>query len=101
MPTPMEIATELYYALRPGAIDAYNRHFLVRTPADLQPEMDALLAPDAPKLMLSDNQPVPLKDEAAAPIVGWIGVCRATSQYSGYIEIAGDGGVAFTPPPNP
>jgi len=84
----MQAATEMYYALRPGAIDEYNKYFLARTPANLQPAMDGLLAPDLPKIMVSDGQIVPLKDEAGVPLPGWKGTARAVDQYSGYIEVS-------------
>jgi hypothetical protein len=88
MTTTYEQALALYYSLRPEAIAAYDRFILSRTPPALQPDMFAVLAPNLPKLMLSDTQIVPLKDEAGVDLPGWKGTCRATSQYSGYIEVA-------------
>jgi hypothetical protein len=88
MATPYEQALELYYQLRPAAIEAYNRHFLIRTPAHLQADMDAVLAPNLPKLMISDTQQVVVKDTAGNDVPGSPGTARATTQYTGYIELA-------------
>jgi len=87
MASTYQQALEIYYNLRPGAITAYNNHILLRTPAYLQADMDVILAPNQPKLMISDTQQVPLKDEQAVPIPGWVGTARAETQYSGYIEL--------------
>lgn len=83
-------ALALYYELRPLAIKAYDIYILARTPAELQADMDGILAPGLPKLMMSDTQPVPLKDESAVTLPGWKGTCRAVDQYSGYVEVAPD-----------
>lgn len=80
-------ALALYYRLRPAAIEAYDRHILTRTPAELQPDMDAILAPGLPKLMISDTQAVPIKDAAGVDVPGSPGTARASGQYTGYIEL--------------
>jgi hypothetical protein len=89
----MAEATEYYYRLRPGAIDEYNKYFLTRTPAYLQDEMNTLLAPDLPKLMISDTQPVRICDAQGTELPGSPGHAHATSQYEGYI--------IYEPPPPP
>lgn len=80
-------ALELYYKLRPAAIDAYDRHILSRTPPNLQADMDAILAPNLPKLMISDTQPVPIKNNAGVDVPGSPGHARATSDFTGYIVL--------------
>ena len=79
-------ALALYYSLRPAAIDAYNKFILSRCPAEWQADMDTILAPNLPKLMVSDTQPVPIKDENGVELPGSPGTARATDQYTGYIE---------------
>jgi hypothetical protein len=91
MPTEQERAEEYYYQLRPGAINAYNQYFLSRTPTELQDEMNVLLAPDLPKLMISDTQAVRICDPAGVELPGSPGRAHATSQYEGYI--------IYEPPP--
>lgn len=83
-------ALKLYYELRPAAIAQYNRYILSRTPADLQADMDTVLAPNLPKLMISDTQAVPICDAGGTPLPGSPGYAKATDQYSGYI--------VYTPP---
>lgn len=85
-------ALMLYYQLRPMAIEEYDQYILSRCPAELQADMYNILAPDLPKLMLSDTQQVPLKDAQDPPqaLEGWIGTCRAETEFSGYIEVAQD-----------
>lgn len=89
MTTNAERANELYYQLRPAAIAAYNAYFLARTPAYIQPEMDALLAPNAPKLMISEGEIIPVKDAADPPVAvpGSPGTARGDGQGNGYIEL--------------
>lgn len=81
-------AIELYYQLRPAAIEAYDDYILSRTPAHLQPYMRVTLAPDLPKLMISDTQPVPIKDDQDPPqdVPGSPGIARADGA-GGYIEL--------------
>ncbi len=50
--------------------------------------MDVVLAPSLPKLMISDTQQVQVKDTAGNDVPGSPGIARATTQYSGYIELA-------------
>ena len=87
-------ATELYYQLQPQAVAEYNKYFLARTPAHLQADMDTLLAPDLPKIMVSDTQPVRVCDAEGNDVPGSPGTARATSGTTGYIEL-------IIPPPDP
>lgn len=90
-PTQAELdyaeALEMYYALRPAAIEEYDNYILSRTPARLQYVMDTILAPNLPKIMVSDTQPVPIKDELGVDVPGSPGTARATSNFTGYIEL--------------
>jgi hypothetical protein len=78
---------KLYYALRPGAINEYNKFILQQTPPEMQADMDGILAPNLPKLMLSDTQPVPVKDASGVDVPGSPGPARVTDEYSGHIEL--------------
>ena len=80
-------ALEYYYRLQPGAIEEYNKYILSRTPSELQGHMNTILAPDLPKIMVSDTQPVPVKDAQGVDVPGSPGTARSTGQYSGYIEL--------------
>jgi len=85
MTTAAEEATALYYKLRPAAIDAYDDYILTRTPAHLQAAMDTILAPNLPKLMISDTQAVAICDAGGTPLPGSPGHAKATSDFTGYI----------------
>jgi len=87
MTTSYDEALDLYYKLRPAAIEAYDEYILTRTPARLQADMDTILAPNAPKLMISDTQAVPIKNESGVDVPGSPGTARATSDFTGYIEL--------------
>lgn len=81
----MAEATEYYNRLRPGAIDEYNTYILTRTPAELQDEMNILLAPDTPKLILSDTQAVRVCDVQGNDLSGSPGHAHVDSEFVGYI----------------
>jgi hypothetical protein len=89
MTTPAERAVELYFALRPGAIKAYNDYFLTRTPADIQPEMYIELAPDTPKVMMSNGQPCAVVDSDEVEVPGSPGVCVIDESLTGgHVKLA-------------
>jgi hypothetical protein len=88
MTTPHEIALEMYYALRPAAIAAYNNYILVRTPAYLQAEMDGILAPNEPKIMLSTGQLVPVIDHLDAPVPGSPGTAQVLTSDTGNVKLS-------------
>ena len=87
MTTPTEEATALYYKLRPAAIEAYDDYILTRTPATLMSVMMGLLAPDGPKVMMSNGQPVNVVSAAGAPIAGSPGVCEVQPDLTGRVKL--------------
>lgn len=87
MPTTHERALELYYSLRPGAYNAYNNFVLLRTPHDLQADMDGILAPNIPKVMLSSGQLVPVVDSTGAAVAGSPGTAEVINPDSGKIHL--------------
>jgi hypothetical protein len=80
-------ALALYYQLQPAAVEEYDQYILTRTPANLQADMNNILAPNLPKMMMSDTQPIPVKNSEGQDVPGSPGICRATGQESGYVEL--------------
>jgi hypothetical protein len=87
MATTHERALALYYQLRPGAYAAYNNYVLVRTPPDLQADMDGILAPNQPKVMLSSGQLVPVVDYVGATVPGSPAVAEVVSPDEGKVKL--------------
>jgi len=87
MATDAEEALALYLKLRPGAYDAYNRFILSRTPPELQAAMDLTLAPNAPKVMLSSGQLIPVIDHEERVVPGSPAVATVLNMDTGYVQL--------------